>query len=121
MLLERGVKSIILTRGAKGIIVATKKGKQKLAALPAKIINVFDSLSISNFLQVTGAGDSLTSGIALKLSQKINNTNRIPEIELSDMEFGLKCAKAALETESAVNPNIYQLVTKNDGIATAKL
>ncbi|MBQ7990810.1 MAG: carbohydrate kinase [Oscillospiraceae bacterium] len=70
-LLSQGVKIVIVTQGAKGCVVATKKG---IETYPSYSVNIVDTL---------GAGDSFFGGFLYKL---LSIGKEIDELEPEDIE-----------------------------------
>lgn len=98
---SEGVKAIVLTLGEKGLVLSTKEHKIQVAAKKVELVNV------------TGAGDSLASGIIHKVAEHLRNGGD-PTISEEDLQFGIECAKTALECEAAVNPAIATLAKKEN-------
>jgi len=94
IILDSGVKNIILTQGENGISFINHSTKLDFSALPVNIVNV------------TGAGDALASGMIHILSQSADPSAPSQDCLKEAIEVGLRCAKCALESEFAVNPNI---------------
>lgn len=86
LLLEKGVKNIILTLGSEGLMLINKEGIKKFPSYKTEIVNV------------TGAGDSLTAGLIYGLL-KHNN----PKIAC---KYGLAAAALTVSSESTVSKNL---------------
>ncbi|WP_231734952.1 carbohydrate kinase [Bacillus sp. FJAT-29937] len=88
-ILEKGVEKVVITRGDKGVIFVTQDGESG-AVLPPKI-HVED---------VTGAGDSLVSGIMYAHLKGLNIENAC--------KIGISCSSITLQSHETVNPNLTQ-------------
>lgn len=80
-LLERGVRCVVLTRGAAGITVADAKGVRHMAALLADVVDT------------TAAGDSFIGGFATGLCEGL-------DIDAA-AQLGLKVARLCVSREGA--------------------
>ncbi|HXW53073.1 MAG TPA: PfkB family carbohydrate kinase [Myxococcota bacterium] len=88
-MLKRGVGFVVVTLGSDGAYFASKALCFHLPAVKTAI------------LDVTGAGDALAAGfLAAFLHEK-----PFPQC----LEFGLKCASLALQTEEAVSPKLRDI------------
>ncbi|WNS76379.1 carbohydrate kinase [Bacillus sp. DTU_2020_1000418_1_SI_GHA_SEK_038] len=89
-MLEKGVEKVVITRGDKGLIYSTQNGESG-TVLPPKI-QVED---------VTGAGDSLVSGIMYAHLQGLGIENAC--------KIGISCSVITLQSHETVNPNLNQV------------
>ncbi len=78
-LLESGIKLICITQGAKGSIIATKKGIERVNPYPAETVDTL------------GAGDSFFGAF---LSKIIKSTKTIAQLEMVDLVEFAKYANA---------------------------
>eukprot|EP01127_Copromyxa_protea_P017780 TRINITY_DN5467_c0_g1_i3.p1 TRINITY_DN5467_c0_g1~~TRINITY_DN5467_c0_g1_i3.p1 ORF type:complete len:259 (+),score=45.88 TRINITY_DN5467_c0_g1_i3:74-778(+) len=93
IILDKGTKNVILTLSEEGLLLASQKERLRLPAPQVEIVNV------------TGAGDSLAAGIIHRLARKEDKS----KITKEDLNFGILCAKMALECVAAVNPKLATL------------
>lgn len=94
VILDKGVKNIILTRGEKGVVFANKNGIKKFEALKTKVVNT------------TGAGDNFCGGFIFGIT-------RNHSIEESIM-LGQRASRLAISTEHSVHPNLSDKVLLED-------
>ena len=86
---QRGVRQIIVTDGARGVVCSqTGAPAQHLAALPTTVV-----------VDVTGAGDAFAAGVCAGLCQQ-------PQGLLRAARLGLHLAALTLQTEATVHPDI---------------
>eukprot|EP01120_Amphizonella_sp_Union-15-10_P003706 TRINITY_DN14121_c0_g1_i1.p1 TRINITY_DN14121_c0_g1~~TRINITY_DN14121_c0_g1_i1.p1 ORF type:complete len:240 (-),score=35.84 TRINITY_DN14121_c0_g1_i1:30-653(-) len=85
VVLEHGVKVVILKLGEKGVAVASKDIFHEFLPYPPKEI-----------VNVTGAGDSLVAGFVYGLT--------IGATLEQCIKYGLGCAKLSLENQAAISP-----------------
>lgn len=86
-LLSRGVGTVIITRGADGVFVATPDGADFLPAVP-----------VAQVRDVTGAGDALIGGTLFGC---------LADYGLVDaVRIGLACAASSIETDRTVNDRL---------------
>lgn len=95
LLLEAGVKHLLLTRGKEGVFHYTKIGNNTSC-------KHYPALPISHIVKVTGAGDNFCGGFIYGI---VNGYS----IEMS-IRFGLRASRSALESDHAVNPNLNENV-----------
>lgn len=89
-ILDRGVERVIITRGDKGLIYSTKDGETGTIQPPK--VQVED---------VTGAGDSLVSGIMYAYLNGLNTDNAC--------KIGISCSIITLQSHETVNPNLNHI------------
>ncbi|MBP2241878.1 pseudouridine kinase [Cytobacillus eiseniae] len=87
---KKGVEKVVITRGDKGLIYYTKEGEAG-AILPPKV-EVED---------VTGAGDSLVSGIMYAYLKGLDTENAC--------KIGIACSILTLRSHETVNPALNDL------------
>ncbi|GAA0342011.1 winged helix-turn-helix transcriptional regulator [Bacillus carboniphilus] len=87
-IVKKGVESAVITRGDKGLIYYTKAGEAG-AVIPPSSINVKD---------VTGAGDSLVSGILYASAKGFSTEDAC--------KLGVACSILTLQTNETVNTSL---------------
>lgn len=95
-LLESGLRTLILSLGARGILLSTRDGQWRQPVFPARMVND------------TGAGDALLAG-ALHAELKGHSLEQ-------QARFALGCAGMTLEADQANHPNLTE-ATVNQWIA----
>jgi sugar/nucleoside kinase (ribokinase family) len=103
--LSRGIKIVILTEGKNGVTIFNIHQHKHVDALPTE-----------NIVNVTGAGDSFSSGFVYVLSKMetiedsfFDNLENFNEA----IHFGLKCARLSLQSNHAVHPDIASVFSTN--------
>ena len=81
-----GIQEVFITLGADGVVYSSSKLTQSYPALPAEVVNA------------TGSGDAFLAGMVFAHTQGITGEAAVP--------YGLKAAKASLEVEEMVNPDL---------------
>lgn len=81
-----GIQEVFITLGADGVVYSSSKLTQSYPALPAEVVNA------------TGSGDAFLAGVVFAHTQGITGEAAVP--------YGLKAAKASLEVEEMVNPDL---------------
>ena len=81
-----GIHEVFVTLGADGVVYSSSKLTQSYPALPAEVVNA------------TGSGDAFLAGVVFAHTQGITGEAAVP--------YGLKAAKASLEVEEMVNPDL---------------
>ena len=81
-----GIQEVFVTLGADGVVYSSSKLTQSNPALPAEVVNA------------TGSGDAFLAGVVFAHTQGITGEAAVP--------YGLKAAKASLEVEEMVNPDL---------------
>jgi len=95
VLLKKGAKTIVVKRGSKGVVIATKDFYYKTSAhsiLPDEILNV------------TGAGDSFNAGMIHGLLSRLS--------VVASAEIGLEAARYSLLSMNPINPKLHELKVK---------
>lgn len=93
ILLEQGIKYVLVTLGKDGVLLGDISGIHHFPARPAQVIDV------------TGAGDSFVAGTVYGLLQDLSIYQAIP--------YGLAVAKLTVETGDTVYQDLnYQLLKK---------
>lgn len=87
IILSKGVDKVVITRGDKGLIYFTKSGEAGVI-LPPKI----------NVVDVTGAGDSLVSGIMYSHIKGLHTEDAC--------KIGIACSLLTLQSNETVNPQL---------------
>ena len=81
-----GIHEVFVTLGADGVVYSSSKLTQSYPALSAEVVNA------------TGSGDAFLAGMVFAHTQGITGEAAVP--------YGLKAAKASLEVEEMVNPDL---------------
>ena len=81
-----GIHEVFVTLGADGVVYSSSKLTQSNPALSAEVVNA------------TGSGDAFLAGVVFAHTQGITGEAAVP--------YGLKAAKASLEVEEMVNPDL---------------
>lgn len=81
-----GIQEVFITLGADGVVYSSSKLTQSYPALSAEVVNA------------TGSGDAFLAGVVFAHTQGITGEAAVP--------YGLKAAKASLEVEEMVNPDL---------------
>ncbi|MDP4085552.1 MAG: carbohydrate kinase family protein [Bacillota bacterium] len=88
-ILKSGVERVVITRGDKGLIYFTKKGEAGVLLPPEILIT-----------DVTGAGDSLVSGIIFSFLKGLGTVDAC--------KVGISCSIITLQSNETVNPSFNQ-------------
>ncbi|GLB59940.1 carbohydrate kinase [Cytobacillus sp. NCCP-133] len=86
-IMKKGVEKVVISRGDKGLIYFTKEGEAGVL-LPPKV----------KIADVTGAGDSLVSGIIFAHLKGLGTEDAC--------KIGMSCSMLALQSMETVNPNL---------------
>ncbi|URM32351.1 winged helix-turn-helix transcriptional regulator [Cytobacillus firmus] len=86
-MINKGVEKVVISRGDKGLIYFTKTGEAGVQ-LPPKV----------KIADVTGAGDSLVSGIIFAHLKGLSTEDAC--------KIGMSCSMLALQSIETVNPNL---------------
>ena len=89
-LIDLGAEHVYITRSGEGVYCASAKQTAAYPALPGEIVNT------------TGAGDAFLAGVVHAKLQGIS----FPQTA----QYGLMAARATLQSEQAVNPNIANIL-----------
>ncbi|CAI9390339.1 MULTISPECIES: carbohydrate kinase [Bacillaceae] len=84
-IIAKGVEKVVITRGDKGLIYFTKLGEAGVILTPE-----------AEVIDVTGAGDSLVSGIMYSHIKGLNTENAC--------KIGIACSIITLQSNQTVNP-----------------
>jgi len=100
-LLELGVKTVVLTLGGEGVMVADKKGFRHYPALPVKVVDT------------TGAGDAFTGGLAAFLTEGLDLDQAVKRaIEVAGYSVTKPGAQLSLPTRREFEEFIKMVTSK---------